>query len=89
MEHVAGRIFKDPMCPELSNEERSDIYHAMNDVLTKIHNVDLKAANLEDYGKHSQSTYQYQLFNTSFHNLIIVEIIGMTIYNISNLFIIL
>ena len=52
MEYVKGRIFKDPSLPGMSNETRKEIYHKMNEVLAKIHQVDIKKAALEDYGKH-------------------------------------
>ncbi len=32
MEYVNGRIFKDPSLPELQQQERAEIYNAMNDV---------------------------------------------------------
>ncbi|XP_066465906.1 acyl-CoA dehydrogenase family member 10 isoform X2 [Tiliqua scincoides] len=52
MDYCAGRIFKDPTLPGLEPSERREIYSAMNSVLCKIHSVDIKAAGLEDYGKH-------------------------------------
>ncbi|XP_013416643.1 acyl-CoA dehydrogenase family member 10 isoform X1 [Lingula anatina] len=52
MEHVPGRIFKNPLLPEMHFEERKQIYAAMNETLCKIHAVDIAKAYLEDYGKH-------------------------------------
>ncbi|XP_010812206.1 acyl-CoA dehydrogenase family member 10 isoform X2 [Bos taurus] len=52
MEYCPGRIYKDPSLPGLEPSQRRAIYTAMNRVLCKIHSVDLKAAGLEDYGKH-------------------------------------
>ncbi|XP_077787298.1 acyl-CoA dehydrogenase family member 10 [Podarcis muralis] len=52
MDYCTGRIFKDPSLPGLEPSQRTEIYTAMNRVLCKIHSVDIKAAGLEDYGKH-------------------------------------
>ncbi|XP_059749680.1 acyl-CoA dehydrogenase family member 10 isoform X1 [Balaenoptera ricei] len=52
MEYCPGLIYKDPSLPGLEPSQRQAIYTAMNRVLCKIHSVDLKAAGLEDYGKH-------------------------------------
>ncbi|KAM9746666.1 acyl-CoA dehydrogenase family member 10 isoform 3-T3 [Dama dama] len=52
MEYCPGLIYKDPSLPGLEPSQRRAIYTAMNRVLCKIHSVDLKAAGLEDYGKH-------------------------------------
>ncbi|XP_075424290.1 acyl-CoA dehydrogenase family member 10 isoform X2 [Ascaphus truei] len=52
MEYISGRVFKDPALPGLDASQRRDIYTSMNQVLCKIHSVDIKAAGLEDYGKH-------------------------------------
>ncbi|XP_056392197.1 acyl-CoA dehydrogenase family member 10 isoform X2 [Hyla sarda] len=51
MQYFTGRIFKDPALPGLDAEQRHAIYTEMNKVLCKIHSVDIKAAQLEDYGK--------------------------------------
>jgi aminoglycoside phosphotransferase (APT) family kinase protein len=50
MEYVAGRIFWDPALPELSKQERAPHLFAMLDVLAAIHDVELGAAGLEDFG---------------------------------------
>ncbi|HWK64809.1 MAG TPA: phosphotransferase family protein [Rhizobiaceae bacterium] len=52
MAFVEGRIFWDPGLPEASgNGERAAIYDAMNATLAALHNVDLEAAGLADYGR--------------------------------------
>ncbi|MEE9375984.1 MAG: phosphotransferase [Rhizobiaceae bacterium] len=53
MEFLDGRIFWDPAIPEVGedNAMRSRIYDAMNDTLAKLHSVDVKAVDLETYGK--------------------------------------
>jgi len=52
MEHVEGRIFWDPALPEASgNDERTAIYDSMNRVLAALHDVDVEAAGLADFGK--------------------------------------
>ncbi|XP_019621730.1 PREDICTED: acyl-CoA dehydrogenase family member 10-like isoform X1 [Branchiostoma belcheri] len=52
MEYVAGRLLKDPSLPGMEPEQRKEIYSAMNEVLSKIHSVNVRKAGLEDYGKH-------------------------------------
>ncbi|EQB77382.1 acyl-CoA dehydrogenase family member 10 [Camelus ferus] len=52
MEYCPGVIYKDPSLPGLEPSQRRAIYTAMNRVLCNIHSVDVKAAGLEDYGKH-------------------------------------
>lgn len=52
MEFLEGRIFWDPALPELAtNAERAAIYDAMNQTLADMHDVDLQAVGLADYGK--------------------------------------
>ena len=50
MEEVQGRHFNDPRLNELTTPERRPIQDAMNRVLAAIHNVDLPAVGLSDYG---------------------------------------
>jgi aminoglycoside phosphotransferase (APT) family kinase protein len=50
MEEVAGRIFDAPAMPGLAPPERHAIIDAMNRVLAAIHDVDLAATGLDDYG---------------------------------------
>ena len=51
MDYVAGRIFWDPALPEMSPADRERVYDEMNRVLAAIHNVDIGAAGLSDYGR--------------------------------------
>ncbi|WP_050932043.1 phosphotransferase family protein [Aestuariivita boseongensis] len=51
MECMEGRIFWDPALPDLSNEERAQVYDQMNLVLSRLHSVDVGAVGLSDYGK--------------------------------------
>lgn len=52
MEFVEGRIFWDPALPEAaSKEERAAIYDAMNATLAALHDVDVEAVGLADYGR--------------------------------------
>jgi len=73
MGFMEGRIFWDPTLAELSgNEERGAIYDAMNATLAAMHQVDLAAAGLSDYGRpgnyferqHSRWSSQYQASET-------------------------
>lgn len=52
MEFLDGRILWDPALSEVSsNDERSAIYDAMNATLAALHDVDIEAAGLADFGK--------------------------------------
>lgn len=51
MDYVKGRIFENAILPDMSAEEREKIYDSMNEVLQKIHSVDVEKAGLADYGK--------------------------------------
>jgi len=52
MECLEGRVFWDATVPEVSsNEERSAIYDDMNRVLAALHNVDVDAVGLSDFGR--------------------------------------
>jgi aminoglycoside phosphotransferase (APT) family kinase protein len=52
MEHVEGRIFREPTLPGATDrEERSAIFDAMNETLTRVHKVDWQSLGLGDYGK--------------------------------------
>ncbi len=51
MSYEAGRIFWDPALPDLSRPERSNIYDEMNRVLAALHDIDIDAVGLADYGK--------------------------------------
>jgi len=50
MEFVDGRIMWDPALPDLDSAQRNDIFHEMLRVLAAIHDVDIKATGLEDFG---------------------------------------
>jgi aminoglycoside phosphotransferase (APT) family kinase protein len=52
MEYMEGRILWDPSLPEIaSNEERGAIYDAMNKTMAALHNVNVDAVGLADYGR--------------------------------------
>ncbi|MDX8536482.1 MAG: phosphotransferase family protein [Mesorhizobium sp.] len=52
MEFLDGCIFWDPSLPEASgNEDRAAIYDAMNATLAALHDVDVEAVGLGDFGK--------------------------------------
>ncbi|HEX9749236.1 MAG TPA: phosphotransferase [Methylomirabilota bacterium] len=51
MEWVAGRVIADPLLPGLSPGDRGRIYESMNEVLARLHTVDLEATGLTDYGR--------------------------------------
>ncbi|MBZ9695187.1 MULTISPECIES: phosphotransferase [unclassified Mesorhizobium] len=52
MDFLDGRIFWDPALPEAyGNEERAAIYDAMNATLAALHDVDVKAVGLGDFGR--------------------------------------
>ncbi|EBA10616.1 phosphotransferase [Roseobacter sp. CCS2] len=51
MRYLPGRIFWDPALPDCPNDERSAIYDAMNRALAALHDVDVDAVGLGDYGK--------------------------------------
>ena len=51
MAFVEGRIFWDSGLPDVEKPARAPLYHALIGTLADLHNVDHKAAGLEDYGK--------------------------------------
>jgi len=52
MAFVEGRIFWNPALPELSSgAERSAVYDEMNRVLAALHDIDVEAAGLADFGR--------------------------------------
>ncbi|MAT93031.1 MAG: phosphotransferase family protein [Halioglobus sp.] len=52
MEYKEGRIFWDPQVPEVTErEERAAIYDSMNATMAALHNVDVEAVGLGDYGR--------------------------------------
>lgn len=57
MDYIRGRIFNSVSLPNMSTNERQQIYNSMNEVLQKIHSVDIKKAGLGDYGKSGKQHY--------------------------------
>jgi aminoglycoside phosphotransferase (APT) family kinase protein len=51
MDCVAGRVFADPGLPELSPADRRALIYDYVDTLANLHQVDLAAVGLEDYGR--------------------------------------
>jgi aminoglycoside phosphotransferase (APT) family kinase protein len=51
MEYVEGRVYTDRLLPGCTQQQRAEMYDAMNDVLAKLHSVDYKAVGLSDFGK--------------------------------------
>jgi aminoglycoside phosphotransferase (APT) family kinase protein len=51
MECVSGRVFRQPHLPGVSPRDRAAMYEDMAAVLAALHNVDVAAAGLSDYGK--------------------------------------
>lgn len=52
MAFVEGRIFWDPALPEIAdNSARAALYDAMNETLANLHDVDVAAAGLGDFGR--------------------------------------
>ena len=51
MDHIEGRVFRDPSLRGIPPADRAAIYDAMNDTLARLHAVDWRAAGLADFGK--------------------------------------
>lgn len=52
MEYMEGRILWDPLLPEAAdNAERAAIYDSMNQTMAALHNVDVDAVGLSDFGR--------------------------------------
>ena len=51
MRYLPGRIFWDPALPDCESSERTAIYDAMNATLAAMHDVDVDAVGLGDFGK--------------------------------------
>ncbi|MEO7917623.1 MAG: phosphotransferase [Dokdonella sp.] len=51
MDFVEGRIFWEPTLPSLDKAERAAIYAELNRVIAALHEVDVNALGLADYGK--------------------------------------
>lgn len=52
MDHIAGRSFDDPRLPHVPMAERTNYINEMCRVLAAIHQVDLTAVGLSDFGPH-------------------------------------
>lgn len=50
MDRVPGRNFKEPASPGLSATDRAGVFDEMGRALAALHNVDIEAAGLSDYG---------------------------------------
>ncbi len=50
MDHVPGRNFNEPAMPDLSVADRGGVIDQMNRVLAALHEVDIDAVGLSDYG---------------------------------------
>jgi aminoglycoside phosphotransferase (APT) family kinase protein len=51
MDHVAGRVFFDPLLPGWTPADRAALYDSLNGVAAAIHSVDPAAVGLGDYGR--------------------------------------
>ena len=51
MGFIEGRVFYDQSLPDLASADRRKIYDQMNMTLAKLHNIDIDAVGLSDYGK--------------------------------------
>jgi len=51
MSYEAGRIFWNPALPELNNRQRTDIYSEMNRMLAALHDVNIEAVGLANFGR--------------------------------------
>jgi len=51
MEFMPGRVLWDQSLPDFDQNGRAAIYDEMNRVMAALHNVDVKAAGLQNYGK--------------------------------------
>jgi len=51
MDFIPGRVFHDRRLPGCEPAERGAIYAAMNDTLARLHQVDIHAAGLDDFGR--------------------------------------
>ncbi len=51
MTHVEGRIFWNPLLPELSPRERAALWDDANRVIASLHGVDPEAVGLGDFGR--------------------------------------
>jgi aminoglycoside phosphotransferase (APT) family kinase protein len=52
MDFVPGRIFQDPLLPDLAPSERTALYGEMAARLAALHGFDWRSAGLDDFGRH-------------------------------------
>jgi aminoglycoside phosphotransferase (APT) family kinase protein len=72
MEYVEGRVFWEPLAPDVSKEDRAKIFDSQVSFMANLHNVDYKAIGLGDFGSPgnyfarqiSRWTKQYQASET-------------------------
>ncbi|KAH7563892.1 hypothetical protein BM1_00939 [Bipolaris maydis] len=65
MKFLDGRIFEDPVLPDVTPEERTKMWHSAITTLAKFHRVSPSSVNLASYGKSSGFyTRQIATFNT-------------------------
>jgi aminoglycoside phosphotransferase (APT) family kinase protein len=60
MEYLDGRVLWDPALPDLDVTERLAVYDQLNETLADLHNVDIAAVGLTDFGRPG-SYYERQL----------------------------
>lgn len=60
MNYVKGRIFKDPLLPDLTPKERKEVYEEAMRVLAKLHDIDHSSLGLERFGS-SGNYYERQI----------------------------
>lgn len=51
MRFLEGRIFRDPQLPGVAPADRAAIYDSMNEVLARLHRIDVAAIGLSDFGR--------------------------------------
>jgi aminoglycoside phosphotransferase (APT) family kinase protein len=51
MSFVEGRVFWDPRLPELNDQDRTQVFHQMNQVMAQMHSLDPVVIGLSDYGR--------------------------------------
>ena len=64
MDYVKGRIFSEALPKNVAPEELSRIYKSFNEVLQKIHSVDVNKSGLQDYGKPGEINIFFLRFQT-------------------------
>ena len=60
MSYEDGRVFRDPALPKLGNDDRAAAYDQMNRVLAALHDVDVVAVGLSDFG-HPGNYFERQI----------------------------